>query len=668
MKRNFAPHKEWVDDKGGITASASIKDSLALDGVNSKYEQYKRETEKLLHADDNNYFDSEERKNHKLSRNERILDDMLRAEREKIIGNKHTYFDYPAANMFYKVRNNIEKTQSYKIFQKLPKGGNLHIHTSSAWDARDMINFLKNEFQYKENVYVYFGDDIRLEGSSLKLVNGQLLYLTNSDLIKVFGYLLSKFNKEHETSFKGGIKSIVQLSNEEIEYEIELITFSNTKKMDEVDYIWDEFNNVFSRVYAILNVKNFYSEYYYHSFETLYADNIDYCELRFGTTVFTDSNDVMLRELFGLIGFLEVIKKAPPEDSIDEIHRVYMRFKKEHPDFKLKLIISTSRKNEPNDAVVRMMREAETWKAKYKDDNNDFIIGFDFVSEEDLNYKTDCYAKIILENNINIPFYFHDGESNWADDDNVIAAVCLNTKRIGHGFNLYRFPAVLDKVVKDKICLEICPISNQLLRYSPDLRSHPIGEYMKRGVPFVICSDDPQIFNDKGLSYDFWEFYYSQLVDLVSIKQAIRNSYTYSGMSEAEKKRAISNWECKWNQAVNNIVSKNISACAAMLEKYYQSDNESFALDDEDMQLWQDYYAPMLSEKAICKESAEKISNGNFNKEDCMDIMTEIFKVLATENGSDISDQVKSEDDSNIGLPENTCEYYMSLYFNQAWE
>ena len=473
---------------------------------------------------------------------------------------------------------------------------------------------------------------------------------------------------------------MVPISEFNIEDEIKLITFSDPKIMSWVDYIWDESSNVFARVYAILSVKEVYKEYYYHTFETLYADNIDYCELRFGITKFCESNNDKLKpENKNEANNFKTEKSETNEidESITVIYDIYKEFQKTHRDFKLKLIISTSRSSKPGDAVVKLMQDAQRWRESFKDDDgSDFIVGFDFVSEEDLNYKTDDYAEIILNNGIDIPFYFHDGESNWADDDNIMAAVCLNTKRIGHGFNLYRFPAVLDEVVKKEICLEICPISNQLLRYSPDLRSHPMGEYIKRNVPFVICSNDPQIFNDKGLSYDFWEFYYSQLVDLFSIKQAIRNSYTYSAMSKKEKEEAIKNWETRWNKIVEQIVKNNTLGCAVMLEKYCDNKEDSFTLNEDDMNMWKNHYNKLLEDKNICRDLINENSSGTFTQEDCKAILKGIYtqlqaeSITAQQTAEFEADLVQNMSIASIGndLREKSYEDCKAEYFNLAWK
>lgn len=680
MRKSLAPHKEWIElDEKVQNNSLMMRLSARqpLDEKDSdKYMNYLKKVNELSHADDDKFFDRNERCK-KLTPYEKVLDDIFDTERRHIIDKKHIYLKYPSANMFYNVIKNIEQTSAYKLMRKLPKGGNLHIHTSSSWDAEEMLNFLKNDFLHKENVYVYRGERIPPFDPNVKtkpiFIEGQLLYLTDKKAI-------SKFESEHPGS------RIVPLSEIDIENELKFITFSDSERMSEVDYIWDEFGDVFTRVYSILSVREVYREYYYHTFETLYADNIDYCELRFGLTSFCESNDSIFSKISthktentANVANVLSMENIEVDESIAVIYDLYKKFQKVHPDFKLKLIISTSRSSKPNDEVVKLMQKAQIWRETFKDEGNDFIVGFDFVSEEDLNYKTDCYAKIILDNDINIPFYFHDGESNWADDDNVVAAVCLDTKRIGHGFNLYRFPAVLDEVVKRDICLEICPISNQLLRYSPDLRSHPMGEYIKRGVPFVICSDDPQIFNDKGLSYDFWEFYYSQLVDLVSIKQAIRNSYSYSAMSKDEKEEAIRNWEDKWHKSVKKLVENNPLGCAAMLDKYCYNCNDdkcTFTLNEDDMYMWTNYYMKLLKDKNICNELVDKCSDGTFNKEDCVKITESIYSCLKPKDTKDqVSCALKLNKMQDIGFnainddsQETSYEDAKAEFFNMAWK
>lgn len=66
--------------------------------------------------------------------------------------------------------------------------------------------------------------------------------------------------------------------------------------------------------------------------------------------------------------------------------------------------------------------------------------------------------------------------------------------RLGHGFALHNYPTLQEQVKERKIAIEVCPISNQLLRVVQDLREHPAREMMSNSVPVTISSDDSVIY------------------------------------------------------------------------------------------------------------------------------------------------------------------------------
>lgn len=115
------------------------------------------------------------------------------------------------------------------------------------------------------------------------------------------------------------------------------------------------------------------------------------------------------------------------------------------------------------------------------------------------------------------------GRTDW----NLMDAILLNTKRIGHGFALYKHPQLWATVKKRNIALEVSPISNQVLGLIWDLRNHPAAFYMAENFPIVISADDPGVWNSKGLSFDF---YYAFMAfapaeaDLRVLKQLALNS------------------------------------------------------------------------------------------------------------------------------------------------
>ena len=52
------------------------------------------------------------------------------------------------------------------------------------------------------------------------------------------------------------------------------------------------------------------------------------------------------------------------------------------------------------------------------------------------------------------------------------------------------------RLAKEKdIALEVCPISNQVLKLVDDIRNHPIVELIQDGnFPIVISPDDPGMY------------------------------------------------------------------------------------------------------------------------------------------------------------------------------
>lgn len=96
---------------------------------------------------------------------------------------------------------------------------------------------------------------------------------------------------------------------------------------------------------------------------------------------------------------------------------------------------------------------------------------------------------------IQIPLLLHAGETLTAGDGtadgNVYDALLLGAKRIGHGFCLSRHPRLIEHCRRDRVAIEICPISNQVLRLCANISNHTVRILLANGVHCVIGSDDP---------------------------------------------------------------------------------------------------------------------------------------------------------------------------------
>lgn len=124
-----------------------------------------------------------------------------------------------------------------------------------------------------------------------------------------------------------------------------------------------------------------------------------------------------------------------------------------------------------------------------------------FYHEELKAFEQTCKRK-----GLDIPFLFHAGEtlldtggSTDPRNSNLYDAVLLNSKRIGHGFSLMKHPQLVErfkyKSPEDPgICIELCPISNELLHLCRNIKEHPFPELLAAGIPCTVNSDNPSLF------------------------------------------------------------------------------------------------------------------------------------------------------------------------------
>lgn len=143
--------------------------------------------------------------------------------------------------------------------------------------------------------------------------------------------------------------------------------------------------------------------------------------------------------------------------------------------------------------------------------------GYDLVAQEDLGRPLSDLAPELVwfreqsdALNLTIPYFFHAGETlgdGNSTDSNLFDALIFNTRRIGHGFSLYKHPNLINQVIEQNVMIEVCPISNEVLRLNEDILHHPLPAMIAHGVPTAISNDDPAILGQDvaGLSYDFYE-------------------------------------------------------------------------------------------------------------------------------------------------------------------
>ncbi|HWT87475.1 MAG TPA: adenosine deaminase, partial [Candidatus Angelobacter sp.] len=83
------------------------------------------------------------------------------------------------------------------------------------------------------------------------------------------------------------------------------------------------------------------------------------------------------------------------------------------------------------------------------------------------------------------------------------AVELLGVERIGHGIAAIHDPSLMDLLADRRIPLEICPGSNiltgalarQLSQSAASIKSHPLPQLLRHGIPVTLSTDDPTMFH-----------------------------------------------------------------------------------------------------------------------------------------------------------------------------
>jgi len=219
-------------------------------------------------------------------------------------------------------------------------------------------------------------------------------------------------------------------------------------------------------------------------------------------------------------------------------------------------LILTSYKMIGQSHVTKILNHIRVGKERYPD----LVVGYDMVNEEEFTPTISKFMPSVLGaqesagSTLNLPCFFHAGETHDRSVTNIHDAVLLNSKRIGHGFQLSLFPNLLQEVIKRDICVEACPLSNMVLGYTLDMRNHPVRYMLHQGLQASISSDDPGFFHYSGVTLDFVYVTLGWELDIWDLKKLSINGIKYSTVSEAKKDNLLRNvFEPKWAEFIEML-------------------------------------------------------------------------------------------------------------------
>ncbi|NOQ21371.1 MAG: hypothetical protein GQ565_01800 [Candidatus Aegiribacteria sp.] len=461
-----------------------------------------------------------------LSSDEMIADSIFEELKDKADAQQHPWNPW-VSQFFPCVKEEYENTGLYEFLLNMPKGAVLHVHPSAMGDYYALFDL------------VSMRDDCYFDPS-----NGSFeLFMDSvpeSDWLQVSEMLAS--------------------ASDEAAMRDSLIDYILIDEADEyLPDVWAEFEQMFGRVGGLFADP---AVAYHYVYQALYVyalmDNVQHIELRAHT---------------------------PSGENVEFYLGVVDSLADQGIDISVRIIYCDSRYLFPGETIENFreritgsMKAAADLMAQYPG----IVVGADVYSEEDKGATAFYMAPMMeeaceysmAEYGFKLPLFLHDGESSFPTgvpdtpvslfgpypgnvNNNVIDAYLLGVERVGHGIELAKLPELAVMYAEEGIPLEICPISNQILGYTPDLRNHPAVPLMRNGVRISINPDDPAMFGYTGVTFDFTVAVLAWDLSLSDVKRLIMNSIEDAAMTDSEEDELMSLWQGKWDEFISYTIGSN---------------------------------------------------------------------------------------------------------------
>ncbi|XP_017863454.1 PREDICTED: adenosine deaminase CECR1 [Drosophila arizonae] len=420
----------------------------------------------------------------------------------------------------YDVLQKVKRSPLFRLLQDMPKGGLLHAHDTALCSTDFLI-----DLTYRENLWICTANE-GCQAIAFRFSQSEPVLKAVADCR---WQPMSEYRDQH-----GELKVRNYLRKRFTMY-----PFTNFVSTNEA---WRKFMSIFTLLDGLLLHAPVWADYYYNALREMHADGVQYLELR-----------SLIPNLYSLDG-----SKLSMENTVQIYKAETERFLKHHPDFIGAKLIYAPLRGVQSKVVEKYVEDCIALNKKFPN----FLIGFDLVGHEEMGRPLVDFVNPLLKMPEHINFYFHSGETNWfgtSIDENLIDAILLGTKRIGHGYAVVKHPVAMELAKKLDIPIEVCPVSNQVLQLGHDYRNHPAAMLIANNVPIVIASDDPSFWHASPLTHDFYFAFLGiapYTADLRLLKHLAMSSLKYSGLTAEEQTKALEKWKKKWDEWIACVIEK----------------------------------------------------------------------------------------------------------------
>ncbi|KAG8971485.1 hypothetical protein FRC05_011058 [Tulasnella sp. 425] len=448
---------------------------------------------------------------------------------------------------FLTAKETIQNTELFKWVRKLPKGALLHAHMDATCDAEFLLRTASEEPQMHVRTSVQITPKTigsttpEFRAMPVDFKASSYLSVTSSDY-EGGAWIAMQVARENFSAELGSAEGFDNwvLAAMRIDPEEAYVKYNTSKKVPTllqcaaitadslVQQIWTKFGSTFTVARGLLEFEPILRKYVRQFLLTSIEDGISYIEMRtnFFNKAITRSNgsdDFSTAEKVQLIG--EVIDEVKEEMNSQGRGEEFVG---------AKIIYITIRFISSED-LEWYLNDCISLKRQFPN----LIAGFDLVGQEDTGVPLLDYLPKLLEfqdrckeAELSIPFIFHAGETLGDGDrvdDNLYDAILLGTKRIGHG--------------------------NEILRLTSSMPAHPLPVMLNHGLTVALSSDDPAVFGNLGLSYDYFQVLVSsEVTGLITLGVLARESLMISELEPEEKDIAVAKWDRRWQAFLRDII------------------------------------------------------------------------------------------------------------------
>ncbi|RDB21042.1 Adenosine deaminase CECR1-A [Hypsizygus marmoreus] len=489
---------------------------------------------------------------------DRLVREIRAAEASSIWKQEYPSIPHPFPGMeFLTGREIIVKTQLFAILSKMPKGALLHAHLDATVNASFLLKIALKQPALHVRV------PQRLTASNISSILPHFRALPQNEFSNAPSLTDMSYEAETWVSLQNarGNFDISLGGPEEFDKWVIGSMMINPKEAydthNTIAKIWEKFISTFMVSTGLIRFAPIFPEYIREFFKTSIEDGISYIEARI---------NFLYKHMVGIDGQENIPHRdwlLMFDDVLKEVKAEMKAQGREDEFIGARIIYTTIRFITPEE-LDWYLEDCIALKKEFPH----LIAGFDLVGNENELKPLIDYIEPLLrfrerqkEEGLDIPFIFHAGETlgdGSVADMNLYDAILLGTKRIGHGYSLVKHPKLIDTCREKGIALEVCPISNEILRLTSSTLMHPLPILLNNGVPVALCSDDPAVFGNMGLTFDFFQVLVSsEITGLSTLSKLARDSLEHSTLDGEEKRRAITAWEKQWAKFIEEFLREH---------------------------------------------------------------------------------------------------------------